>query len=323
MNIKIDTELSLPIYRQISNSITADIKSGQMQAGTKLPTVRELADSLNVARGTVKRAYDELEKSGIISKSRGRGSFVSHTEQSSESRKEKAMQAIDGMLDTLESLKFSPGEVSIFLDLKMRQRVQRDYVVSIAAVECCIETQLMLRQSLQKLEGVDVLKSDLYEMLADPETFHGSTDLVVTSSSHFEQVAPLAPSGKVMQAAMELTPASIAAISRLGRGRIGVLARSEKFAALAASALGKYASSAQVVVSKVTGDGSPLDALLGNIDILALPAGFYNICSARDEQLIKSFAREHSVVEIAYRVDEGSMLYISGQVKALQLRKRR
>ncbi len=323
MNIKIDTELSLPIYRQISNSITAEVKSGKLRNGTKLPTVRQLADELKVARGTVKRAYDELEKSGIISKARGRGSFISYIEQSSESRKEKAMQAIDGMLDTLESLRFSPGETSIFLDLKMRQRIQRDYVVSIAAVECCIETQLMLRQSLQSLEGVDVLKSDLYEMLADPEHFYSSVDLIVTSSSHFEQVAPLAPSGKVMQVAMELTPATVAAISRLSRGRIGVLARSEKFAALAASALGKYASAAQVVVSKLTGDDKPLDALLGNIDILALPAGFYNICSARDEQLIKFFSREHSIIEISYRADEGSMLYISDQVKTLQLRKRR
>ena len=68
-----DPDIKVPIYQQLANSIRASIKSGKMPAGTRLPTVRELADMLQVAQGTVKRTYDELESEQLIKKAQGRG----------------------------------------------------------------------------------------------------------------------------------------------------------------------------------------------------------------------------------------------------------
>ena len=66
MRYNINPESEIPIYRQLADIISAEIKSGAMPNGTKLPTVRELADEVQVARGTVKRAYEELHRNGEV-----------------------------------------------------------------------------------------------------------------------------------------------------------------------------------------------------------------------------------------------------------------
>lgn len=65
-----------PLYQGIIEAIESDIKSGQLPVGTRMPTHRELAERLNIALGTVTRAYNEVLKRGLL-RSRGRqGTFV-------------------------------------------------------------------------------------------------------------------------------------------------------------------------------------------------------------------------------------------------------
>jgi GntR family transcriptional regulator len=67
----------LPIYRQIVRQVTDAIAGGRLQTGEKLPSHRDLASHLVIAPLTVKKAYDELEREGLIRTERGRGTFVS------------------------------------------------------------------------------------------------------------------------------------------------------------------------------------------------------------------------------------------------------
>jgi GntR family transcriptional regulator len=66
----------LPIYRQIVRQITDAIAGRHLEAGFKLPSHRDLATELVIAPLTVKKAYDELERVGLIVTQRGRGTFV-------------------------------------------------------------------------------------------------------------------------------------------------------------------------------------------------------------------------------------------------------
>lgn len=66
----------LPIYRQIMRQITDAIAGGRLQPGDKLPSQRDLAVELVISPLTVKKAYDELEREGVIETRRGRGTFV-------------------------------------------------------------------------------------------------------------------------------------------------------------------------------------------------------------------------------------------------------
>jgi DNA-binding transcriptional regulator YhcF (GntR family) len=75
--ISIDTTSGDPPYEQIRTQIAAQVASGELPPGTKLPTVRALAETLGVAVNTVARAYRELEHAGVVTTARRAGTVVS------------------------------------------------------------------------------------------------------------------------------------------------------------------------------------------------------------------------------------------------------
>ncbi len=77
MNIIITNSSGLPIFEQIENAIKEAIFSNELKEGEMLPSVRSLANDLKISFLTVKRAYDELEKTGFIKTVQGKGSYVS------------------------------------------------------------------------------------------------------------------------------------------------------------------------------------------------------------------------------------------------------
>jgi GntR family transcriptional regulator len=66
-----------PLYLQIVASLKREISEGRLEAGSALPSFRQLAEDLLVSVITVKRAYEELERDGIIYRRQGLGTFVS------------------------------------------------------------------------------------------------------------------------------------------------------------------------------------------------------------------------------------------------------
>jgi DNA-binding transcriptional regulator YhcF (GntR family) len=79
MHIHIDPDVVTAPFEQIRTQIAAMVSGGTLSAGTKLPTVRQLATDLGLATNTVAKAYRELESDGVISTDGRRGSFVSST----------------------------------------------------------------------------------------------------------------------------------------------------------------------------------------------------------------------------------------------------
>ena len=65
-----------PKYQILRTAIVGAISSGDWTPGTRLPTEAELAQMLPYSLGTIQKAYGELVKSGLVVRSRGRGSFV-------------------------------------------------------------------------------------------------------------------------------------------------------------------------------------------------------------------------------------------------------
>ena len=74
--MKIDLKSHVPIYVQIVEGIRAAIASGVYGPGELLPSLRELAVELHVNPNTVQKAYDGLEREGLIHSRRGLGVFV-------------------------------------------------------------------------------------------------------------------------------------------------------------------------------------------------------------------------------------------------------
>jgi GntR family transcriptional regulator len=76
VNILVTALSQTPIYEQINNQIKELVLSGKLEANMQLPSLRLMASDLKVGVVTVKRAYEELEKEGIITNLQGRGCFV-------------------------------------------------------------------------------------------------------------------------------------------------------------------------------------------------------------------------------------------------------
>ena len=66
-------------YKQLVDQFAADIRSGQLPPGTRLPTHRQLASENGIALVTASRVYAELESMGLVSGETGRGTFVRET----------------------------------------------------------------------------------------------------------------------------------------------------------------------------------------------------------------------------------------------------
>ena len=75
--IDIDPSSAVPPFEQLRTQVAAQVASGELPAGTRLATVRQLAADLGVATNTVARAYRELEADGVIATQGRRGTFVS------------------------------------------------------------------------------------------------------------------------------------------------------------------------------------------------------------------------------------------------------
>jgi DNA-binding transcriptional regulator YhcF (GntR family) len=77
MAFRIDVTSGTPPYEQLRTQVASQVAAGELAAGTRLPTVRSLAEELGVAVNTVARAYRELEADGVIATRGRRGTFVS------------------------------------------------------------------------------------------------------------------------------------------------------------------------------------------------------------------------------------------------------
>lgn len=75
-DIAVDVFDPTPPYEQIRRQIVALVSSGALAPGDRLPTVRQLANDLGLAAGTVARAYRELEAAGWLHTRRGAGTRV-------------------------------------------------------------------------------------------------------------------------------------------------------------------------------------------------------------------------------------------------------
>lgn len=78
MQIRIDNASDRPVYQQIIDQVKRDIALGRLVQDDKLPTVRQLAGQLAINPNTIAKAYQQLEREGIIVTRPGAGAFVAN-----------------------------------------------------------------------------------------------------------------------------------------------------------------------------------------------------------------------------------------------------
>jgi GntR family transcriptional regulator len=74
--ITVDPRSPVPLVEQVRRALRREVAGGALPVGTPLPPVRQLAADLGVNLNTVARAYRELEREGLVTTARGRGTEV-------------------------------------------------------------------------------------------------------------------------------------------------------------------------------------------------------------------------------------------------------
>ena len=124
MDIIISNSSDEPIYQQIVNQIKAMIMDGKLHEGDALPSMRNLAQQLRISVITTKRAYEELERDGMIESVTGKGSFIKA--QNPELMREEHLRKIEMLLanvaETASMAHITSTELHEMLDLLLEDQ---------------------------------------------------------------------------------------------------------------------------------------------------------------------------------------------------------
>ena len=107
LTVVLDLASGLPPYEQVRSQLEVAITSGTLAPGTRLPTVRCMADDLGLAVNTVARAYKELEQGGFVVTRRRLGTFVAVREAAAH---ERAVRAAHHFAAEIQATGTDPGE---------------------------------------------------------------------------------------------------------------------------------------------------------------------------------------------------------------------
>ena len=110
----IDLTSRTPIYEQIYNKIIELIISGTLVENSQLPSVRSLAKNAGVNPNTVAKAYQELERNGIIYSLQGRGSFIAKPD--SKIFQSSVLEAFDNSVNEAFKRGVSPEQLKSRID---------------------------------------------------------------------------------------------------------------------------------------------------------------------------------------------------------------
>ncbi len=313
----INPELDVPIYRQLVDAIRTAVKKGELVSGQQLPTVQEMTQKLGIARGTIKRAYDELERAGVVEKVQGRGTFVRYQPANSGSRKEQAMAAIEAMLNDLEEMGLSAAEINIFLNLKLRERAEEEALVKVAVVECNPENLSQMSEQLRHINGVDLYSYMLDNVRAYPYKLSEGFDLIVTTSSHAEYLVNALPiSKKIARVALRLSARSLSQVIKLRPSmKVGIIGYSERFAQLLYETCQTYAEDVTVVQPLVLASNASVEGYLKGVDAVLVPRSYEKYFNAQSVDALHRFGGQ--LIDCYYEMDEGSVLYLEAKIKRL------
>lgn len=100
-----------PIYSQLVELIKFGIVSGEWQPGSKLPSVRDLAEEAGVNPNTMQRALADLEKDGLVYSKRTSGRYITEDGAMVDSvRKAIAAENINNFIESMKKLGFTPEQ---------------------------------------------------------------------------------------------------------------------------------------------------------------------------------------------------------------------
>jgi GntR family transcriptional regulator len=175
---------SLPLYSQLEQHLRAQIVNRELEPGVQLPTERELCETFQVSRITVRRAIDDLSRDNLVYSIPGKGTFVSMSQMKeplsplssfSEDMRRRGLQPYSIILQA----EITPAEEALARSLSIKPGVEVVHLkrlrkvfpnnVAVAIQSACLphfRCPNLLRFNLEKRSLYDVLHSE-YNLILD------------------------------------------------------------------------------------------------------------------------------------------------------------
>ncbi len=318
------------IYRQLSKQITTAVEKGLLKPGDRLPAERSLSEKLGISRGTVNKAYEDLRRRGIIRSMPCSGAFVSGSgDISGKDMKAAAVAKINETIAALHNLHFTYEEMRALFDravaeIELNQNPHAPEKLYIATIDCNPESMAIFKEQFSGLESASVnVKMFLLEDMAkyhNPEKVFEDYDIIVTTTTHFEQVLAIIPSlkeklFKVAVAPAEETVIQLATMSK--DSRIGLIIRSINFKNLVIARLGVMGVNISGIRHAFENDNDDLERLCSESSVLIIPH-FLLIDNLKLAGWIQRF-RECGgiVIDFRYQIETGSLIHIEEKIRRL------
>lgn len=111
--IALDFHSKKPIYEQIMEEIKLLVIKGHLRPGDSIPSVRKMAQTLNITPSTVAKAYQELERQKVIETIRAKGTFIAATPdiEPNEEELEKIRRKIQSEIIELKRMNYAEADV--------------------------------------------------------------------------------------------------------------------------------------------------------------------------------------------------------------------
>jgi GntR family transcriptional regulator len=118
--LRLDFDTTQPAYLQIVHQVARQAARGRLRQGQRLPTVRSLANQLGLNFNTVARAYRVLQRRGLLSAQRGRGTYVTRrTPRSAAARRHALLDLTRQYVDGARGHMFSDAEIAAALQRQL------------------------------------------------------------------------------------------------------------------------------------------------------------------------------------------------------------
>lgn len=324
MKLKIEKNIDVPVYGQIVNYVIKQIKKREYLSGHKLPPERDLAEELAVARGTVKKAYEELEKKGLVHIVRGSGHFVSGASETSVlNRKEKAVNLISRMLSKLERMNFSYKEIKNFFHLIIMEREQRLGNFHIAIIDCNPEALSIFEKQLMLLSNVNVYKfllEDLFTIENPGECFK-QYDLILTTTTHYNDIVKLLQDIKkrIVKAAVSPSQQTIVEIAGIKKNaKVGIVCRSNVFCTIVKERLADFQIGIKKLDAVIGWEIKEIEEFLLKKDIIIVPPDIIFSNNKELKPFLNLFTeRGGRFIKFDYQMERGSLIHIDEQISSL------
>jgi len=326
--LRLDKNAPLPLAEQLAGELLRRIVTGDLRAGEKLPTERELAEHLQIARGTVKRAYARLLGLGAIAVRQGSGSYVQ--ENSSlleETQKKEAAETLSAAIARLRDMGMSDKEIWSLVRLQIRpQESGRKLAAMVVSNNHGILSELEAQLGyLTGSAGVNYTLSfttlNSISASRDPVELLLGYDLIVATSVDYPDISALTPMYRHKMIEVTLAPRTrtLIELGDLPRDRpLCIVYRTAVFLNLVRETLMALGFDERRVLAYQERDYAPaLHGAHGESAIIGFNEAPMYIDPAYKTRNERFAAAGGRLIRFEYRIDRNSLSYIEDRISTL------